>query len=97
MVYTIHDNDVLRDELRNGFKNIGAESLDESTYGVPINGDTRSNTIEQLKSICETAVNEAKTSFSENDFVTLYWPTYKDETGNDRYIKQTPIIGTNIL
>ena len=97
VVYTIHDNDELRNELRNAFKNIGAESLDESTYGIPIKGEPREDTIKRLKAICKTAKKNTNSSYGENDFVTLYWPTYKEESGDDRYLKQTPIIGTDIL
>lgn len=97
VVYTIHDNDVLRNELRNGFKNLGAESLDESTYGIPINGELRAEVINRMKVICETAKENTNSSFCDNDFVTLYWPTNKEESGDDRYLKQTPIIGNKIV
>ena len=92
VVYTIHDNDDLRDEFRTALISIGAEFLDESTYGLPIQGMPREDTINRLKAICKTAEEKSKAIFSKNDFVALYWPTYYWESGDDRYIKQTIII-----
>ena len=91
VVYTIQD-DNLRNEFRTALITIGAEPLDQSTYGIPIQGEPRVNTVNRLKAICETAKKMSKASFGGNDFVALYWPTYDWESGDDRYIKQTKII-----
>jgi hypothetical protein len=91
VVYTIHD-DNLRNKFREALIDINAEYLDDSTYGVPIQGMLRNDTIEKLKCVCGKAEKDTDGIFGKDDFVTLYWPTYKKESGEERYIKQTRII-----
>ena len=86
VVYTIHDND-LRNEFHNALIKIGAEFLDQSTYGIAIQGENRKEVVKQLKDIC--TIDETK--WNKEDFVRLYWPTFKEETDDDRFIKQTII------
>ena len=90
VVYTIHDNDDLRNEFHNALINKGAEFLDESTYGIPIQGEI--DAINLLISICNTAQKNTKSTFGKDDFVTLYRPTYYENTDKGRFIKQVRII-----
>lgn len=91
VVYTIH-NDDLRNKFREALIEIEAGYLDDSTYGIPIQGMLRNEALEKLERACEKAEKDSDEKFGNDDFVTLYWPTYKKETGEKRYIKQTRII-----
>ena len=71
---------------------IEAEYLDDSTYGISIQGMLRNDTIEKLKCACGKAEKDSGGNYGKDDFVTHYWPTYKKESGEERYIKQTRII-----
>ena len=93
VVYTIHDNSTLRDALREALKlKMGADEIDESTYGMPIPGILREQE-KNLKKTCEDVAKEMKCNYLDNDFVSLYVPTYKEESGENRYIKRVKIIG----
>ncbi len=94
VVYTIHNNPTLRDALRNTLvEKMEAEFLDESTYGVPIASKLRNQTKQNLIKICHDVEKETKSNYLEDDSVSLYWPTYKEESGDDRYIERVIIIG----
>ena len=93
VVYTIHNNPTLREALREALKlKMQAYEIDESTYGVPISSILREQ-VKNLKKICEDVEKELKKDYQDNDFVSLYVPTYKEESGEDRYIKRLKIIG----
>ncbi len=93
VVYTIHDNDPLRDALKNGItEKCKGEPLDESTYGIPIQGAIRDKTVHDLKDICIEARKKSNSDFKEHDIVCLYFPTYPEESGDNRYIRQVYII-----
>ena len=93
VVYTIHDNDKLRAALRNAItEQMNAIPLDESTYGISIQGDLRNTVIDKIKTSCESAELESNEDFCSSDFVKLYYPTYREETGKESYIKQVTII-----
>lgn len=95
VVYTIHENDLLRDALRKGItENFGGEFLDESTYGIPIHGAIRNDIVQSLKNICNKACNDSNSVFLENDFVCLYYPSNPEESGDNRYIRQVYIVST---
>lgn len=93
IVYTIHDNDSLRDALKNGIvEKYKEEQLDESTYGIPIQGITRDKAVQELKDICLEACKKSNSNFKDHDIVCLYFPTYPEESGDNRYIRQVYII-----
>ena len=89
VVYTIQD-DNLRNEFRTALITIGAELLDQSTYSIPIQGEKDATNM--LNSICKTAQKNSKSTFGEKDFVKLYRPSYKEESGDGRYIIQRSVI-----
>lgn len=90
VVYTIHKNDTLREALRKGIEEkFKSESLDESTYGICIQGMLLDYVRKALNSICEKAKTESDSSFSEEDLVCLYYP---NSVGKERYIRQLYII-----
>ena len=92
VVYTIHDNDSLRNALREALKEkLQAEELDESTYGIPIAGDMRNTIKLKLESICKEVEKDQNCPFSFKDTIRLYWPTYPEESGKERFIKQVQI------
>ena len=91
VVYTIHDNDALRNALCKALEdNLKAEFLDESTYGIAIQGEI--DAVDILNSICNTVQKNSNSTFGEKDFVSLYRPTYYENTDKNRYIRQTRII-----
>lgn len=93
VVYTIHDNPTLRDAIREALKlKMQAYEIDESTYGVPIPGILLEQ-VKKLKKICEDVAKEVKNNYRNNDYVSLYVPTYSEESGDNRYIKRVIIIG----
>lgn len=93
VVYTIYDNDDLRNALCNALKdNMRAEYLDDSTYGIAIRGQLTKDILESLKNICKKAEETTKTRFGNKDFVVLYRIAYPNETGDECCIKRTRII-----
>ena len=93
VVYTIHNNDKLRFALHDAIiEQMHAIPLDESTYGIPIQGNLRNTVIDNLKSLCKSAESESDEIFCSSDFVKLYYPTYREETGKESSIKQVTII-----
>ena len=93
VVYTIHGNDALRDAIRAGIQEkFTSKPLDESTYGISIQDKIRDDVKITLTSICEKAKGESKSEFLNDDFVCLYHPTFKEESGDNRYIKQVYIV-----
>ena len=92
VVYTIHENTALRNNLRKELKDkMKADELNESTYGVAIQGQLRSEIINKLQEICKKASEGLEQSYSPEDFVCLYWVTTVEETKNERYIKEIKI------
>lgn len=95
VVYTIHENDSLRDALREGIKNaknFKTKPLDESTYGIYIKGRLPDAIFKELETICENAKKESKLGFSNSDLVCLYYLAYSEESKKESYIKQKYVI-----
>ncbi len=92
VVYTIHDNDKLRDTLRDLIKaKYTATYLDESTYGIPIQSENRQKVIDELRELCDKACTKNNSKYSGNDSVCLYYPTFYENSRVNRYIKQVYI------
>lgn len=93
VVYTIHDKDELREALRNALvEQMHAEYLDESTYGVPINGCITSEVVCNLGNFCKSAEAKAGVKFDSSDFVTLYYPNLFTSPKNEAFIKRVIIV-----
>lgn len=90
VVYTVHKNDTLREALRKGIEEkFTSESLDESTYGICIQGLLLDEVKKTLNSICEKAETESDSTFLAEDIVCLYYPT---GVGKEHCIRQLYII-----
>lgn len=92
VVYTIHNNDTLRDTLRELIKGkYTAIYIDESTYGIPIQSENKKNVVKELKELSKKACKETDSKYSDNDSVCLYYPTFYENSRVNRYIKQVYI------
>jgi len=95
VVYTIHGGEEqkqLRDSLRNKITSVfDAIQIDESTYGININAENRDAVVKKLEKICKEAQEESGLSFSNNDFVKFYYPTRKEESRDNRWIRHKVI------